>query len=67
MLNFTCLGSLYAVAAANFKGLVRPYPVPCDLLNRIILKAKINRNKSKNSNIVSNREWKILIWNKMIS
>ena len=30
MLNFTCLGSLYAVAAANFKGLVRPYTVPCD-------------------------------------
>ena len=30
MLNFTCLGSLYAVAAAHFKGLVRPYIVPCD-------------------------------------
>ena len=30
MLNFTCLGPLYAVAAANFKGLVRPYIVPCD-------------------------------------
>ena len=30
MLNFTCLGSLYAVAAANLKGLVRPYIVPCD-------------------------------------
>ena len=30
MLNFTCLGSLYAVAAAHFKGLVRPYTVPCD-------------------------------------
>ena len=30
MLNFTCLGSLYAVAAANFKGLVRPYIVSCD-------------------------------------
>ena len=28
MLNFTCLGSLYAVAAAHFKGLVRPYTVP---------------------------------------
>ena len=68
MLNFTCLGSLYAVAAANFKGLVRPYQsLVTDLLNRIILKAKTNRNKSKNSNIVSNREWKILIWNKMIS
>ena len=30
MLNFTCLGSLYVVAAANFKGLVRPYIVRCD-------------------------------------
>ena len=28
MLNFTCLGSLYAVAAAHFKGLVRPSDRP---------------------------------------
>ena len=30
-----------------------------DLLNRIILKAKTNRNKSKNSNIVSNKVKKV--------
>ena len=30
MLNFTCLGSLYAVAAAHFKGLVSLYTVPSD-------------------------------------
>ena len=30
MLNFTCLGSLYAVTAAHFERLVRPYTVPCD-------------------------------------
>ena len=30
-----------------------------DLLNRIILKAKTNRNKSENSNIVSNKVKKV--------
>ena len=30
MLNFTQLGSLYAAAAAHFKGLVRPYTACCD-------------------------------------
>ena len=30
-----------------------------DLLNRIILKAKTNRNKKKNSNIVSNKVKKV--------
>ena len=30
MLNFTCLGSLYAATAAHFKGLVRPYTARCD-------------------------------------
>ena len=30
MLNFTHLGSLYAAAAAHFKGLVRPYTAPRD-------------------------------------
>ena len=60
MLNFTCLGSLYAVAAANFKGLVRPYTVPCDRpVKQDYLEGKTNRNKSKNSNIVSNKVKKV--------
>ena len=60
MLNFTCLGSLYAVTAAHFERLVRPYTVPCDRpVKQDYPEGKDKQEQEKNSNIVSNKVKKV--------